>query len=257
MSLSLRRPSLPQRSSVAMALAPSQMHSQQTRRASPSGSRVALRAVSPSTRTEWALAGGQPRPLRTTERSQAPRAIQLAGTAKAAKRGCSGRRTRPCRGDALSRASAPSSRRGGSPPGRGYEHWRVRNAQKGRLPAAASPSTSLSYSLAEAGRFTLLGHPPWAGGSQGRFQGFRPATGAVGLRAALEPFLQLLEVPGHLCPRLPSHDERDEQLADPVPLEVERDRHARPLAVASTPRASASARRSAASRSSWPPCPCP
>src|SRR6266511_2177757 len=51
------------------------------------------------------------------------------------------------------------------------------------------------------------------------------------LRAALEPCLQLLQIPGHLCPRLPPHEERHEQPADPVALEVERDRHARTIAV--------------------------
>ena len=49
--------------------------------------------------------------------------------------------------------------------------------------------------------------------------------------AAFEPFLQVLHVPGELCFRLPADDERHEQLADPVPLEVELDSHARPCTV--------------------------
>src|SRR5439155_18038417 len=50
-------------------------------------------------------------------------------------------------------------------------------------------------------------------------------------RAALELFLQLLQIPGHLRACLPTDHERHEQPAEPVPLEVERDRHARTPAV--------------------------
>src|SRR5215217_7628746 len=58
--------------------------------------------------------------------------------------------------------------------------------------------------------------------------GAAPRPGSRGpLGAALEPFPQVSEVPGHLLLRLPADDERDEQLAEPVPLEVELDRHAR------------------------------
>src|SRR6266545_6887978 len=53
----------------------------------------------------------------------------------------------------------------------------------------------------------------------------------AGLRAALEAFLQLLLVPRHLGRRLSADDERHQQLADPVSLEVEIDRHARTLSV--------------------------
>src|SRR6266508_1732717 len=53
----------------------------------------------------------------------------------------------------------------------------------------------------------------------------------AGLRAALEAFLELLLVPRRLGRRLSADDERHQQLADPVSLEVEIDRHARTLAV--------------------------
>jgi hypothetical protein len=51
------------------------------------------------------------------------------------------------------------------------------------------------------------------------------------LSGALEPLLQVLHVPGHLPLRLAPHDERHEQLAEPVPLEVGLDRRARPRPV--------------------------
>jgi hypothetical protein len=64
----------------------------------------------------------------------------------------------------------------------------------------------------------------------------RPGNRArAGLRenisGALEPLLQVLHVPGHLPLRLAPHDERHEQLAEPVPLEVGLDRRARPRPV--------------------------
>src|SRR5687768_1419852 len=49
--------------------------------------------------------------------------------------------------------------------------------------------------------------------------------------AALEPLLQPLLVTGKLPFCLRADDERHEQLADPVTLEIELDRHPRPLAV--------------------------
>jgi hypothetical protein len=47
------------------------------------------------------------------------------------------------------------------------------------------------------------------------------------LEAALEPFLQVPHLPRYLPLRLPADDEGHKQLAEPVPLEVELDRHAR------------------------------
>jgi hypothetical protein len=46
-----------------------------------------------------------------------------------------------------------------------------------------------------------------------------------GLRPALEPLLQLLLIPRDLLLRLPPHNERHEQLADAMTLEVEFDGH--------------------------------
>src|SRR5215218_8477665 len=51
---------------------------------------------------------------------------------------------------------------------------------------------------------------------------------AVPLSAALELFLEVAQVPWHFLARLRADEERNEQLADPVPHEVELDRHARP-----------------------------
>src|ERR671919_2220977 len=51
------------------------------------------------------------------------------------------------------------------------------------------------------------------------------------LRAALEPCLQVPHVGRHLVPGLPADDERHEELADPMALEVQLDRHARPFTV--------------------------
>src|SRR5262249_59144703 len=77
---------------------------------------------------------------------------------------------------------------------------------------------------------------PWRRGSAGAWATAGDASG-LGLRAprfvagrALERRLQLLLVPRQLLPRLPADDERHEQPADPVPLELEGDRDARPLA---------------------------
>src|SRR5215207_4562456 len=50
---------------------------------------------------------------------------------------------------------------------------------------------------------------------------------AVPLSAALEPFLEVAQVPWHFLARLRADEERNEQLADPVPHEVELHRHAR------------------------------
>src|SRR5919106_708589 len=47
-------------------------------------------------------------------------------------------------------------------------------------------------------------------------------------RGALEPLLQVLHVHRELCLRLPPHNQRDEELADAVTLEVQLERHSRP-----------------------------
>jgi hypothetical protein len=51
-------------------------------------------------------------------------------------------------------------------------------------------------------------------------------SGSVRIALFLEPFLQPLAAPGNLVSRLPTYNEGHKQLADPVTLEVEIDRHA-------------------------------
>jgi hypothetical protein len=84
-------------------------------------------------------------------------------------------------------------------------------------------------------RFEAMGHEPRRpirkkspeNPSCGTF--CRRRAGVLG--AALEPLLQLLHVPGHFRLRLPADDERQEDFPDPVPFEIERQRHSGTFAV--------------------------
>src|SRR5215212_10749003 len=78
---------------------------------------------------------------------------------------------------------------------------------------------------------------PWQGRPSARAEqcGVWPVTlvtsdaGARGtLIVALQSILQVPAIYGHLFPCLRANDERHEQLADPVPLEIELDRDPRP-----------------------------